>query len=62
MGEQGKTKLTKMKYVRKPHMEAYYFIVKGLLGNLQTQAIANSPQLMDLLLKTTSTKRWKENH
>ena len=43
-------------------MEAYYFIVKGLLGNLQTQAIANSPQLMDLLLKTTSTKRWKENH
>ena len=37
-------------------MEAYYFIVKGLLGNLQTQAIANSPQLMDLLLKISERK------
>lgn len=60
MGEWGKIKLIKMKYVWKPHMEAYYFIVKGLLGNLQTQATANSPQLTDLLPKTTATKRWKE--
>lgn len=31
MGEWGKIKLTKMRYVWKPRMEAYYFIVQGSL-------------------------------